>query len=407
MYDFFDSYLPAYKAAFQQGNASGAMCSYNAENGHPSCANGWLLNEVLRKRWGKPDALITTDCGAVTDVMNNEPLKAGSKELASAWTINNGTDLEMGDDVWGDPQGLALAVKNGLVSEATIDASVRRTLLPLFWAGIFDEPATIGWLGLGSKDINNHAHQQIQQEAAGMGTVLLKNNKLLPLEQGKRIAVIGPMATNHDLFSDYAQANGFAGGCFPGNDNSCAVTIGDAIRDLNAGGTTNISAGVGISCTHDGSSSSCANQAAGIAPAVALAKQADVVVLVLGNDRSIEHEGRDRTNTTLEGVQSQLGTAVLGAGTPTLLILSNGGAIAFDELVEKSKAIVEAFNPGFGSRALADLLFGKRNTWGKLPITLYPASYQDEQPMLQYDMSAAPGRTYRYYTGQPLFSFVK
>ena len=71
MYDFFDSYLPAYKAAFQQGNASGAMCSYNAENGHPSCANGWLLNEVLRKRWGKPDALITTDCGAVTDVMNN------------------------------------------------------------------------------------------------------------------------------------------------------------------------------------------------------------------------------------------------------------------------------------------------------------------------------------------------
>ena len=71
MYDFFDSYLPAYKAAFQQGNASGAMCSYNAENGHPSCANGWLLNEVLRKRWGKPEALITTDCGAVTDVMNN------------------------------------------------------------------------------------------------------------------------------------------------------------------------------------------------------------------------------------------------------------------------------------------------------------------------------------------------
>ena len=77
-FDFFDSYLPAYKAAFQQGNASGAMCSYNAENGHPSFANGWLLNEVLRKRWGKPDALITTDCGAVTDVGVRSPGEGGS-----------------------------------------------------------------------------------------------------------------------------------------------------------------------------------------------------------------------------------------------------------------------------------------------------------------------------------------
>ena len=128
----------------------------------------------------------------------------------------------MGDEVWGDPQGLALAVKNGLVSEATIDASVRRTLLPLFWAGIFDEPATIGWLGLGAKDINNPAHQQIQQEAAGMGMVLLKNNKLLPLEQGKRIAVIGPMATNRDLFSDYAQGDS--------HPHSCSLTCRSVAR---------------------------------------------------------------------------------------------------------------------------------------------------------------------------------
>ena len=404
LYDFFDSYLPAYKAAFQEGNASGAMCSYNAENGHPSCANGWLLNDVLRKRWDQEDTLITTDCGAVTDVMNNEPLKAGSKELASAWTINNSTDLEMGDEVWA--QGIPIAVKSGLVSEATIDQSVRRTLLPLFWAGIFDEPKTIGWLDLGAKDIGSDASRQIQQDAAAQGMVLLKNEKrLLPLKAGQKIAIIGPMATNHDLFSCYAQANGFAGGCFPGNNNSCSVTIGGGIAALNTGGMTSITAGVGIDCKPDGGPLSCNNQTAGIAPAVALAKSADVVVLVLGNDRSVEREGLDRTNTTLEGIQSQLATAVLAAGVPTLLILSNGGAIAFDELIEGSDAIVEAFNPGFGSPALADLLFGRSCKWGKLPVTRYPASYQTEQPMLQYAMSAAPGCTYRYYTGKPLFSF--
>eukprot|EP01052_Picozoa_sp_SAG31_P055874 SAG31_NODE_15676_length_743_cov_1.204969_1_plen_112_part_01 len=111
--------------------------------------------------------------------MNNAPLKAGSKELASAWTINNGTDLEMGSDVWGDAQGMALAVKNGLVPMATIDQSVRRTLLPLFSAGIFDEPETVGWLGLGADDIGSERSRQIQQEAAGQGMVLLKNERQL------------------------------------------------------------------------------------------------------------------------------------------------------------------------------------------------------------------------------------
>ena len=89
MFDFWDSYLPQYEIAFKQGNASGVMCSYDAENGHPSCANGYILNDVIRRQWGQTHALVTTDCGAVSN-MKGPPVNAPTDEDAAAWTINNG-----------------------------------------------------------------------------------------------------------------------------------------------------------------------------------------------------------------------------------------------------------------------------------------------------------------------------
>jgi beta-glucosidase-like glycosyl hydrolase len=133
-FDFWDSYLPQYEMAFRHGHASGVMCSYatavrsegaaaelcrcsapragtavaryNAENGRPSCANGYILNEVIRKKWAQPDAFVTTDCGAVSN-MRGAPANAPTDMHAAAWTINNGTDLEMGSCVAGS-RSLAL-----------------------------------------------------------------------------------------------------------------------------------------------------------------------------------------------------------------------------------------------------------------------------------------------------------
>merc|ERR1739848_845695 len=113
---------------------------------------------------------------------------------------------------------------------------------------------------------------------------------------------------------------------------------------LNGGNVTSVSTAVGVSCDNK-SKPTCADQTVGIAAAVQLVKNAEVAVLVLGNDRTQEREGRDRANTNLPGLQSHLAKAVLATGIPTLLVLSNGGAIAFDELDEACKAIVEAFNP--------------------------------------------------------------
>lgn len=91
-FDFWDTYLPQYEMVFTEAKAAGAMCSYQAENGSPSCANSWLLNDVLRKQWKREDAYITTDCGAVRNVMG-PPLNLSTQEEAAAATINAGTDL--------------------------------------------------------------------------------------------------------------------------------------------------------------------------------------------------------------------------------------------------------------------------------------------------------------------------
>lgn len=139
---------------------------------------------------------------------------------------------------------------------------------------------------------------------------------------------------------------------------------------------------------------------------------------MLGNDKSIEHEGHDRSDTGLPGLQSSFAQQVLALNKTTVLVLTNGGALAIDELMERPKphlppgaptpgyAIVEAFNPSVvGGMAIGASLFGLENRWGKLPITMYPHDYIQQQSMVNYDMSVAPGRTYKYYQGKPLFPF--
>ena len=123
-------------------------------------------------------------------------------------------------------------------------------------------------------------------------------------------------------------------------------------------------------------------------------------------DKTIEHEGHDRPTIGLPGQQENLAKQVLATNKPVVLVLNNGGPLAIDDLIEPSSTIVEAFNLGaLGSKPLAALMFGEANKWGKMPYTVYPKNYIYEQSMQNYDMAKAPGRTYRYYTGTPLFKF--
>jgi beta-D-xylosidase 4 len=113
--------------------------------------------------------------------------------------------------------------------------------------------------------------------------------------------------------------------------------------------------------------------------ALSIGQYADVIVLALGIDKTIEHEGQDRTDTALPGLQEPFAQMVLALGKPVVLVLTNGGALAIDNLIDRPNAIVEAFNPCFGAYGLAHALFGFTNKWGKMPYTMYPHDYIQSQ----------------------------
>jgi len=138
---------------------------------------------------------------------------------------------------------------------------------------------------------------------------------------------------------------------------------------------------------------------------MAIGEAADVIVLCLGTTKDQEREGKDREDTKLPGNQEMFAHNVFRLKKPTVLVLVNGGQIALDNLVEKPVAIVEAFNPNGMSIAIAMSIFGLENRWGKLPYTLYPHNVMQDFDMSNYDMTAKPGRTYRYFSGKPIYPF--
>ena len=360
------------------------MCSYFAPNGVSSCGNPWLLNTLIRSEWARPDAVVMSDCSAVANMQHNG--YARSAEDASAKALNAGMDIYggWGDNLWGEGH-LHKAIAQNLTTTAVLAATVRRTLLQKMKLGLFDPLEAQGWTRLTDRDMGSAAHMQVSYEAALQGMVLLKNAGALPLAPNSHVAVVGPLGSQTvGLFSDYAEP-------------AATDSIKAAITRVNGASTA---AADGVSVT--------GRDTAGVAAALDLVKGAEVVVLVLGLTRSEEHEGIDRQDTRLPGLQEAFAHQVLDAAgrRPVVLVLCNGGVVSIDSLVPRAAAIVEAFSPAHkGPQALADLLFGKANRWGKLPVTIYPADYAGGIDIREYSFTKPPGRGYRYYSGAALFRF--
>jgi beta-D-xylosidase 4 len=433
-FDLHDTYLPQYEAAFVKGRAAGVMCSYNSVNSKPMCGNEALLNTQIRGVWNRSDALIVTDCGAVTNMVSSlTPASRRLKNLvqATALSINSGVDLETGPVWTGDtatdlqhkplPKGdLAMAVQSGAVTMETVDTALSRSLSARMRLGLFDPPSTCEFTKFTIEDIGskNAAHAQALEHAAAQGLVLLRNERgALPLQAGTHIAVLGPHAsTRAGLLSDYAGDSWCWTPHYTGShkNTSCIPTIGESVARENAGGETTILPGVDVS-------KKCGPLGIGceIEKAVAAAHAADVVILALGTSSQTDHafpnagqtngEGHDRADMSLPGDQAKLASAVFAVGKPIVLVLI-GGLVHIDKYVHKTAAIVEAFFPSLQTPVLAATLFGRPNynRFGKLPVTYYAeAAAGGGLPwaMTDMNMSTGVGRTYRYTKAKTLWEF--
>jgi beta-glucosidase len=389
--DLWETYLPAFEACIIEGQAVSIMGAYNRVNTEPACASPALLQKILRERWGF-DGFVVSDCGAITDIYKHHHT-VETAAAAAAVAVKAGCDLECGATY----RSLREAVEQGLIDEATLDQSLVRLFTGRFQLGMFDPPEQVPYTQIPYSVNDSPEHRALALRTAQESIVLLKNeNQFLPLAKSlKRIAVIGPNAHDPEILL----------GNYNGTPSS-SVTPLDGIRaKVGTNAEVTYARGCGVFDP----------KSAEIEAAVKLAQQADVVIFVGGLSQALEgEEGQqeglpeglislgDRLRLDLPDVQEDLLKALHETGKPVVVVLLNGSAVAVNWAQAHVPAILEAWYPGEeGGTAIADVLFGDYNPAGRLPVTFYKSA-EDLPAFEDYNMT---GRTYRYFTGEPLYPF--
>ncbi|KAL5650493.1 hypothetical protein ACJX0J_041302, partial [Zea mays] len=339
--DLDDTFQPPFKSCVVDGNVASVMCSYNQVNGKPTCADKDLLSGVIRGDW-KLNGYISSDCDSV-DVLYNNQHYTKTPEDAAAISIKAGLDLNCGTFL---AQHTVAAVQAGKLSESDVDRAVTNNLVTLMRLGFFDgDPRELPFGNLGPSDVCTPSNQELAREAARQGIVLLKNTGKLPLSATsiKSMAVIGPNAN-----ASFTMIGNYEG-------TPCKYTT--PLQGLGANVATVYQPG----CTNVG----CSGNSLQLDAATKAAASADVTVLVVGADQSIERESLDRTSLLLPGQQPQLVSAVANASSgPCILVVMSGGPfdISFAKSSDKIAAILWVGYPGeAGGAAIADVLFGYHN----------------------------------------------
>lgn len=393
-------FLPSFEAAVKEAGVMSVMASYNEIDGIPSHINKWLLDDVLRREWGFKGHVVA-DYYAIPQLQDLHRV-VDSKPAAAKLALETGVDIELPDpDVY--PHLIQL-VKEGKVSQATLDQAVARNLRAKFMLGLFENPYVDPERAV--RVTNSAAHRQLAAEAARRSIILLKNdNNLLPLDRSKlkTLAVIGPNAARVHLggYSDN-----------PGR----GVSVLQGVIDK-AGPQIKVSYAEGCKITKEGGDwfadtahpSDEAEDRKLIAEAVETATASDVALLVLGGNEDTNKEGwaenhlGDRDSLELFGRQNDLVRAVLATGKPVIVMLINSGPLSINYIAENVPAILEGFYLGQETGvAVADVLFGDYNPAGKLPIT-FPRSVG--QLPIYYNQKPSGRRGYLFADKSPLFPF--
>jgi len=392
--DMYETYLPAFKALVQEANVEAVMGAYNRTNGEPCCGSKTLLTDILRGEWGFKGHVVS-DCWAIRDFHLKHHVTTTAPESV-ALAVRNGCDLNCGN-LFGN---LLIALDEGLITEEEIDRSVTRLMITRMKLGMFDPDDQVPYASIPYEVVDCKEHNELALETAKKSIVLLKNDGLLPLdkEKIKSIAVIGPNADSRQaLVGNY---EGTA---------SEYVTVLDGIREA-VGDNVRIYYSVGCHLYKD-KVEDLGEPGDRIAEAVTCAEMADVVVLCLGLDSTIEGEEMHQSNVygsgdkydlNLPGMQQKLMEAVYATGKPIVLVLLTGSALSVTWADEKIPAILNAWYPGAqGGRAVASVLFGETNPSGKLPVTFY-RTVEELPEFTDYSMQ---NRTYRYMKNEALYPF--
>jgi beta-glucosidase len=382
-------YLPPFKAAIDAG-AETVMCSFNALNGVPGCANHLTETEILKQRWGFK-GFVESDYTAVAELRACPPVEpnegpcghgvaANGPEAARA-ALEAGTDSEMVSTNYLDFGERLLA--EGKLSMGRVNDAVRRILTVKFKAGLFEHPY-VNLSQIPEKTMQP-ADIAAERAAASRSMVLLKNeNGALPLSSGlKSVAVVGPLG------NDKADPLGPWSGK---GEPEQVVTLKEGIEAALPGATVTAAEGCDPECTSE----------AKFAEAVAAAQSAEVTVLALGESAAMSGEASSRANLDVPGRQQQLLDAIAATGKPFVVVLMNGHPLTLEEVAAKSPAILEAWFPGIqAGNAIADVLFGKVDPGGKLPVT-FPRSVGQLPLYYNHEPTGRPSDPENKYTSKYL-----
>ena len=402
-HDMEDTYFPAFRAAIIEGHAGSIMCAYNAINGQPACANEFTLQHTLRGAW-QFQGYVVSDCDAVRDIFNGHRYRP-SQPQASAISLERGMDNECAD--FGEPTGNAdyepflTAVQQGYLPENAIDATLIRLFTARIRLGMFDPPSMVPYDHIPASELDSPAHRRLALHLAEESMVLLKNDGILPLQSVKRIAVVGPLADQTAvLLGNY---NGIP---------THTVSLLEGMRAEFPKATITYVPGTQFLSNPGARMAASAFADTPDPAAVAAARNADVVVAAVGITSRLEGEemkvhypgflGGDRTDLRIPEPEEALLRAVAAAGKPLVVVLMNGSALAATWEKEHANAILESWYSGEeGGAAIAATLSGRNDPAGRLPVTFY----KDVNQLPNFEDYSMQGRTYRYFTGEPLWPF--
>lgn len=386
-------YLPAYKACLDAG-ADMVMPSFNSVNGLPSVVNTWLIQDILRDEW-KFNGVIDSDYNAIGELTKHGLVD--NKEDAACLSIKNECDLDMFSGCYA--KYLAKCIRDGRVSMEVLDRSVMRVLQLKNALGLFEDP----YRGASTEKLTqvclSNEHRKLAKQAAIESSVLLKNEGILPFSKDvKKIALIGPFANNNRIIGNWS-CNG---------DVNDVITVEQGIRALLPNAE--------ITCIEGCSNQIGDHDTSSIKQAVAIAADAECVILCIGEDMIYTGEYRCRATLTMPGVQTELVRQVTSANPRTAVLLFNGRPLELADIDNSASAILEMWMPGTeGGNAAAEMLFGYATPSGKLSISfpmsvgqlpLFYARSSTGRPKLNENGDFESGRCgYMDCGNLPLYSF--